>query len=295
MILVTGATGFIGQHLVRGLVAAGHPVRCLVRRDPRRGVLPEWDVELAVGDVVANRGLREACEGVDAVVHLVGIISEHGSVSFERVHVGGTLHIVEAARAARVAHMIYLSGLGAGPRAASAYHRTKWQAEEACRHSGLPWTVVRSSVVIGRGDGFTPILAGLLRKGPVVPVAGSGRAKLQPIYVGDLVRCLMWCLEHEGARDQTYEVGGPQQLSLNRMLTTVARIKGVHKPRLHIPLTAMYFVALAQEALLSRPEVTRDQLKMLAADNTCDPDGLRDVFGIEPVPYEEAVREALKE
>lgn len=293
MVLVTGATGFVGRHLVPALVAAGQHVRCLMREGSDRSRLPEGQVECFAGDVASGEGLQDACHGADAVIHLVGIIAERGDATFDRVHVGGTRNVVEAAQASGVGHLIYLSGLGSGPGAESDYHRTKWQAEELCQGSGLGWTVVRSSIVVGHGDGFTPILRGLLRKGPFTPVAGSGQVKMQPIYVGDLVKCLLWCLEHEGAKGQTYEVGGPGQLSFEEMLDVVARLEGVRKPKLHIPMPAMRLIAAVQEEFLSQPDITRDQLRMMQVDNTCEPDVLKRVFGIDPVTYEEAVREAL--
>jgi NADH dehydrogenase len=293
-VLVTGATGFVGHHLVPALVDEGHIVRCLVRQSSDTSVLPEDAVDFAIGDVTKPTGLAVACEGCDGIVHLVGIIAETGSATFERIHVTGTRNIIDAGREAGVKRVLYVSGLGAGPKAQARYHKTKWQAEEIVRKSGMAWTILRPSIIVGEGDGFTASILGLFRKGPFVPIAGDGRMQLQPIYIDDLCRCLAWCLAHPESAGQAYEIGGPEHLTFEKMVDEVARLKGVRKRKVHVPMAAVRAFAGLQERFSSRPDITRDQLKMMAKDNVCDPDVLRKVFGFPGTPYRQALGTFLK-
>ncbi|MGD8238377.1 MAG: complex I NDUFA9 subunit family protein [Armatimonadota bacterium] len=299
MILVTGATGFVGRHLVKRLRRDGHRVRCLVREGAERSVLHDSDVERAVGDVTDAGSLVEPMEGVEAVIHLVGIIVERGAVTFEAIHVDGTRSVVTAAEAAGVGRLLYVSALGTRPQAVSRYHQTKWHAEQLVRGGGEggdrspKWTIVRPSIIVGEGDGFTDSLRGLLHKGPVIPIAGSGRSRLQPIFIDDLTACIAWCLAHDEAIGQTYEVGGPEQLTFERIVDLVAQHLGVQKRKLHVPMALMFLVACAQEVLAREPEVTVDQLKMMSEDNICEARVLRDTFGIEGTRFEDGLKTFL--
>ncbi|MFQ5810605.1 MAG: complex I NDUFA9 subunit family protein [Armatimonadota bacterium] len=299
MVLVTGATGFVGRRLVKRLRRDGHRVRCLVREDAEPSVLPGQQAELAVGDVMDRSSLVEPMEGVEAVIHLVGIIVERGAATFEAIHVDGTRNVVTAAQRAGVERLLYVSALGARPQAASRYHQTKWQAEELVRRAGEggdrspKWTIVRPSIIFGEGDGLTNSLRGLLHKGPVIPIAGSGRTRLQPIFIDDLTACIAWCLTHDEAIGQTYEVGGPERLTFERVVDLVAQHLGVQKRKLHVPLPLMFLIACAQEVLAREPEVTVDQLKMMSEDNICEATVLKDSFGIEPTRFEDGLKTFL--
>ena len=299
MVLVTGATGFVGRHLVRRLCSDGQPVRCLVRPDSDCSVLPVGDVEIAQGAVTDRGSLVDAMNGIEAVVHLVGIIVERGPATFEAVHVSGTGNVVAAAVQAGVRRFVYVSALGTGPRAAARYHRTKWQAEELVRggaeaaHLPYEWSIIRPSIIFGEGDGFTRSIRALLHKGPFIPIAGSGRTRLQPIFIDDLTACIAWCLTHEEAVGQTYEVGGPDLLTFERLVDLVAQQLAVRKRKLHVPMPLMFLIACAQEVLAREPEVTVDQLRMMEEDNVCEPTVLMDTFGIQPTRFEDGLKAFL--
>lgn len=299
MVLVLGATGFVGRHLVKRLLDDGYDVRCLVRPKSDLSVLPTHRVELATGDITELRSLAAAMEGVEAAVHLVAIIVEQGRSTFEAIHVNGTRNVVRAAAAAGVQRLLYVSALGTRPHAVSRYHQTKWQAEMLIRGRGDPsgrpygWTILRPSIIFGEGDGFTRSVLSLLGKGPFIPIPASGRARLQPIFIDDLTACISWCLGHDEAVGQTYEVGGPERLSFERVVDMVAQRMAVRQRKLHVPLPLMFLVAYAQEILSRRPEVTVDQLKMMLEDNICEPTVLKDSFGIEPTRFEDGIKAFL--
>src|SRR6266849_1561213 len=216
LVFVTGATGFVGHAVLQRLGAAGHVVRCLVRHGSAGRLRGLGAIARIEGDVLTRRGLEEGMVGCDAVIHLVGIIREHRATntSFESVHVEGTRNVLEAVKAAGVQRYLHMSALGTRRGAASRYHRTKWAAEEAVRASGLGWTIFRPSIIYGRGDGFVTMLASMVRRLPAVPVIGSGRQRLQPIPVDQIAAGFAGALELATTITQTYEVGGPEPVTL---------------------------------------------------------------------------------
>ena len=232
-VLVTGGTGFVGRAVVGRLRALGFEVR-LLSRSGRAGMAlaARAGCEVIPGDIGDRAALERACQGVDAVVHLVGIIAEKGRQTFERVHVSGTEHVVRAAEHAGVKRYIHMSALGCRAEAPSRYHRTKWEAEEIVRRSSLAWTIFRPSVIFGPGDGFVSRLAAFLRP-PFswlqlhsFPLIGGGESLLQPVAVEDVAQAFAAAIAHAGAVGQTYDLAGPERLSLRAILEELARAGG---------------------------------------------------------------------
>lgn len=280
MILVTGGSGFIGRRVVSRLTEGGNSVRVLARGQ-RRADQPSG-VEVVRGDVVSAEGLSEAMSEVEKVVHLVAIIRESGSQTFEAVIRQGTERLVEAAKVAGVKKFVYVSAIGAQDDPYYPYLHAKWAAERAVALSGLKYTILRPSIIFGEGDEFINALAGLVRYNPVVPVAGDGKAKFQPLRVEDLVTCIVACLDEEAHGGQTLEVGGPEHLTYEEMLDIVKEALGKSRVKVHVPLAVMRPLAQMMEWVLPKPPVTRDQLKMLALDNITETDSMMRSFGVQP-------------
>src|SRR3990172_4261679 len=139
MILLTGATGFVGAYVARRLAADGVRLRCLVRRTSSTGGLSALGAELAYGDVTDPGSLREALGGVEGVVHLVAVIVEKGQATYEGVNYQGTLNLLEACRVAGVQRLLHMSNIGVGPEARFPFMHSKWRAEEGVRKNGLDW------------------------------------------------------------------------------------------------------------------------------------------------------------
>src|SRR5659263_221993 len=194
MILVTGGTGFVGSHIVRRLALEKIKTRCLVRKGSNVKRLKELAIELAYGDLTDKGSLKKALEGVETVIHLIGIIVERKGATFEIIHTDGTRALVEACKEAGVKRFIYISALGARENARSRYHITKWEAEQAIIKSGMEYVIFRPSIMIGGGGEFITMLSGIIKQAPVIPVIGA-KSKLQPIYVentADCVLCLLY-------------------------------------------------------------------------------------------------------
>jgi NADH dehydrogenase len=292
-VLVTGGTGFIGPHVVHSLRARETPVRALVRDPARATRLAAWGVELVVGDVTDPASLRAACGGVDAVVHLVAIIRGQPA-DFERVMAEGTRNVVAAAQEASVRRFVLASALGLdeGSKDAVPYFAAKWEMERAVRESGLDYVIFRPSFVFGRDGGVLPTFVRLARYAPVTPVIGSGRQRLQPIWIEDLAEYYALAIGEQAAVNRMFELGGPDAVSWNEFWERLKRVLGVRRPSVHVPVGAMRFQATLTERLPGAP-VTRDQLTMLElGDNVVTDPSAVETFKVPLVPLDEQLRRA---
>jgi NADH dehydrogenase len=271
-VAVTGGTGFVGIHTVRALKDAGHEVVIVARGTTRR---PKGDrVTFVQADVTSSPKLAEAFAGCDAVVHLVAIIQERRRQTFDRVNREGTERVIEAAKQAKVGHLVHQGALGADPDPRYPYLLSKWQGEQAVRAGGVPYTALRPGLIFGPGDGFFTLLTRMMRINPVIPIAGDGRTLFQPISIGDVTRCIVLSLER-GPALRVYEIGGPDLMSYEDIVRTIKAELGLHRKIVHVPVPMMMPAAFAMEKLLRHPPVTRDQLRMLGRNNVTRVDSVR--------------------
>jgi len=294
MILVTGGTGFVGSHLIKRLRKIDIPVRAIVRNPGRAEELKDLGVDVIPGDVSDKASLEKAVIGCERIVHLVGIIQETAGATFQSVHVDGTRNVLNAAKKAGVPHFFFQSALGTRPGAKSAYHRTKWEAEELVRAGCIPFTILRPSLIYGPGDQFTIRLSEMIRLAPILPIIGSGTSKIQPVYIDDVIACIEKAVTSNSYLNEIYEIGGPEQLTYEEVTVAIAGILGVRRPKFHMPLIFMQTAARILEAVLPRPPLTTDQLIMLQEDNVCSLRDIRDAFGVEPIRFEEGLARFLR-
>jgi uncharacterized protein YbjT (DUF2867 family) len=269
-------------------------VRAVVRNPVRTAALEDLGVEIVPGDVSDAASLEKATTGVERVIHLVGIIQEKPGATFREIHVDGTRNILEASKRNGVRHFFHQSALGTRPNAISEYHKTKWAAEELVRAGGVPYTILRPSLIYGAGDLFTIRLSEMIRLSPLLPVIGSGRSKVQPIFIDDVVTCILKAVTGDCCVNETYEIGGPDQLSYEEITIAIADAMGVKRPTLHLPLILMKSLATMFEAVLPKPPVTTDQLIMLQEDTVCNMRDIRDIFGIEPIGFRDGLKKFIR-
>jgi NADH dehydrogenase len=290
-VLVTGANGFVGRHVVRALVPKAGTVRAMVRSDKGAARLAGVECDLARGDVTDPESLQAAVAGCDAVVYLVAVIAGRAS-DFDRVMAQGTRNLLEAAREAGVTRWVQMSVLGASRETKDLvpYYHAKWEAEEAVRASGLPHAILRPSFIFGPDGGLVPRLARIARLAPVTPILGPGTQRLQPIWVDDVAEIVARCAS--GEQNGLLELGGPDVVTWNELWTRLKAALGTRRPDLHLPFWFVRPQAVVLERL-PNPPVTRDQLTMLDADdNVAEPnDALR--FGLRLVPLDEQLRRAV--
>jgi NADH dehydrogenase len=292
-VVVTGATGFVGTHVVHALRARDLPVRALVR-DRRRGSrLAARGVELVEGDVTDPTSLRAALAGTDAVIHLVAIIKGRPA-DFDRIMAQGTRNVAAAAKEAGVGRFVLASALGLDERTKDAvpYYRAKWEMEQAVRDSGLEYVILRPSFVFAKDGGVLPTFVRLARFSPVTPIIGPGTQRLQPIWIDDMAEYYALSLELPEAAGRTFEVGGPDAPTWNEFWARLKRVLGARRPSIHLPFGVMRVQAALTERLPGAP-VTRDQLTMLAlGDNAVGSPDAVETFEIPLVPLDEQLRRA---
>jgi len=287
MILVTGATGFIGRVLVRQLNESGQQVRVLLRPSPRSPRLPKGvPVEVAVVSLNDERGLRAALRGVDQIYHLASAAAQGRAGNLFTTDIEGTRTLAQVAAEAEIERFIYLSHLGADRASAFPVHKSKGIAEEHIRKSGVPHTILRSSIVFGPEDGFTTALADILRFSPgIMPIPGDGRTLLQPLWVEDLVTCLIWALQKPDTINQTYEIGGGEYFTLRQVMETIMSV--THTRRLLLPFPPPYIRVLVVllDSFARQLNASTYWVDYVAVNRTCPVDNLPRTFGLMPARF----------
>jgi uncharacterized protein YbjT (DUF2867 family) len=300
--LVTGGTGFVGREILHQLRGAGHFIHLLVR-DTQSGKAQEiaarYGARIRPGNILNAGSLPGACHDADAVIHLVGIISEVGGQTFQNVHARGTQNLIAAAQSAGVKRFIHMSALGTRPNAVARYHKSKWEAEESVRGSGLDWTIFRPSIIYGRGDGFVNQFAKIIRRSPVVPIPGGGQSRFQPVAVETVAAAFVKALNETQTIGQTYDLCGPETLTLNEIVNEVLLAMRRTRLKLHIPLPLLRAQAALLELVFARlfhkpPPLNRDQITMLREDNVGNPQPAEKVFGLNPVSFREGIARYLQ-
>ena len=290
MILLTGATGFVGRHLVRRLAGAGEGVRCLVRPgSPYLTWLQSHGVEVISGHLLDADALTPACRGCRQVIHLAAPIHEGRDAVVERVHDQGMTYLVEASRAARVERFLMVSPLGTGSSAGLPFLRSRGRAEDQLRESGIPFVILQSSLMFGPGDRLISGMIRMLQRTGLLLIPGSGRTMLQPIWVGDVVSCLMRALTDEEVLDRTIPIGGQQHLTYEEIADQVGKMLNVPRVKLHVSRRAVAWMARILEGLGLNPFLGYRHLELLEVGTITALDAVKRSFGFQPMPLIEGV------
>mgnify|MGYP000669337172 CR=1 FL=1 len=283
-VLVVGGNGFVGSHLCRELLDRGHDVTALART-PADGDLPD-DVETYAGDVTDYDAIEGAFEGQDAVVFLVALEPMYkpsgGDEMHDVVHRGGTENCLRAAETHNVERFVQMSALSADSDASTAYLRAKGRAEELVRESDLDWVILRPSIVFGDGGGFaafTKKLKSWFAPGlPVYPLPGGGKlTRFQPIWVQEFVPMIADAVEDDEHVGETYEIGGPEVLTLREVTELVYDAEGKSISIVPLPM-AMANLGLSVLGKVGFP-MGSDQFRSLRLENTTDRNDL-DAFDV---------------
>jgi uncharacterized protein YbjT (DUF2867 family) len=296
MILITGATGYIGRHLVIRLAAQGERPRCLVREMNRaKRILPADKVELVQGATTSPDSLDAAVQGVDTIVHAAFLTADRKQSTgneYEKTNVQGTTHLIQAAKKAGVKRVVEIGGLGTRPDKPGSYMQGRYLAEKMLKESGLDWTIIQPSVLFGKNAPFIKGLVDLIRTSPVVPLIGGGKIMFQPIYVEDVVTVIIKVLEDPvSTANKTYTIGGPAYYSFTQIID--ALLQATHKQRIKVPApTSLVGVGAAvMEAVLPKPPLTKAAMALFTFDNTTDLRSVERDFGFTPTSFTTYLKE----
>ncbi len=287
MILVTGATGFIGRTLVRQLTSIGYPVRVLIRPSPRTPRLPKGvSVEVAVVSLADTRGLRAALRDVDVIFHLASAENQGSRGDLLTADIQGTANLIEAATDAGVDRIVYLSHIGAARASGYPAFKAKGIAEEHIRNGKVPYTILRTSLVYGPEDHFTNNLSRLIRSSfGVFPIQSGGRTVVQPVWVEDLVTCMLWALENKDTLNKVYELGGSEFFTFQQIIETIMDV--THRRRFLVSLSPITLRAMTVflEGIIPNFPISSFWLDYFAVNRTCAVDSMPRIFGLMPARF----------
>jgi uncharacterized protein YbjT (DUF2867 family) len=295
MILVAGGTGFVGSSIVRELVRRGKKVAVLTRDAAGAAERhPASDIEYRQGDVRDAESLAGAMRDVEVVIGSqtfpnLPVENPARGQTFEEVDARGTENLVGAAKAAGVQRYIYVSGAGAAPDAPYHWFRSKWRAETAVRESGLTYVIFRPSWVFGPGDKALNRFLSMSRLLPFVPLIGNaGKQMLQPVFVVDVARAVAAAVESSAADNQTFDIGGPEVLSMKEIVRTALAAAGRKRVLLAAPKPLMKALASVLQFLPGRP-LTPDAVDFITMDALADPAQVQERLGLKMTPLREAL------
>jgi uncharacterized protein YbjT (DUF2867 family) len=292
-LVVLGGTGFLGTRLVARLIKDGHQVTVLSRnRELHKHLLVLPGLTLENCDVYQEAQLSERLRGKDVVINLVGIRNERGfgGAGFKRAHTELTEHVLKAARSAGVTRLLQMSALKAAPDAPSYYLRSKGEAEKLIRdqNTALDWTIFKPSVMFGPGDSFLNRFAALLAAIPFIFPLARPNARLQPVFVDDVVNAMLRCLHGGASSRQTYELGGPPVYTLREIVALVAKLTHRRRWIIGLPNFLGSMQAMFMNFVPGRP-FSSDNYRTLKVDSVCSEDGFAKL-GIKPQSMAASVR-----
>jgi uncharacterized protein YbjT (DUF2867 family) len=283
LVTLFGGGGFLGRYVAQALLQRGARVR-LVGRDPKRAffVKPQGGLgqtQFIAADVTKRQTVERAVRDSDAVINLVGIMSG----DFHAIQVDGARNVAEAARGIGAKAMVHVSAIGADAESDIPYARTKAEGEKAVREAFGGATIVRPSIVFGSEDQFINRFAGMIQSAPAVPIMSAG-TKFQPVFVADVAKAIAAAaLDPETYGGRTFELGGPEVLSMGEMIRRTAAMMGARPTFLELPDTLSGLIASL--GFLPGAPITKDQWRMLKHDNVVTPgaEGLA-AMGVQPTP-----------
>lgn len=287
MILLTGATGTVGAALLRRLTVAGTPVRCLVRNPKRLG--PERvRVQIALGELANPASFRNALRGVSTVIHLAASIRDQPRGSIEELNAMATLRLVRGAEKAGAKRFVFASAMNASLQSPTRFFRAKALARRAVEASDLETTVFSPSIVYTPGDPWLTILDRFSHL-PVMPIAGDGETRFQPIWAEDVADCIMAALDRPpGPSDnghRAFDLAGPEVLSYDEIVELALRPTGRRRPLLHVPMPAVRAGLRGLERVVGPPVFATAEEAELMDEPMTSPRGTADAesLGVNPL------------
>jgi NADH dehydrogenase len=276
-VAITGGTGFVGRQLARELVARGHEAVLVARGKDMRdeSIYKLSGTRFFASDLSDPQELRKAFSRCEAVAHCAGINREIGSQTYQHVHIEGTRKVVEAARFAGVRKIVLLSFLRARPSCGSAYHESKWAAEEIVRGSGLDYTIFKAGAIYGRGDHMLDHLSHALHTFPVFGLVGMKEKPIRPLAAEDLVTAILASLHDDRLSHKTVSITGPEEIMLGEAVRRVGEVIERHPLYLPVPIAIQKVIAWVAERTMKIPLLSLAQLKILSegiveASPACD-------------------------
>lgn len=290
IVTIFGGTGFVGTYAVEELAKTGVSLK-VVSRDPDNGLKVKTagrvgQVALVQGNLRNEASVRQAVQGSDVVINLVGLLFEHGKQNFTAIHAQGAEFLAKAAKEAGVKQFIHVSALGVDKSSQSKYARTKLTGEKAVRAAFPEATLIRPSIIFGPEDNFFNMFARMASFSPFLPLIGGGKTKFQPVYVADVAKAVAAVVANPDFSGKALELGGPKTYSFKELMELLLHTLRKKRCLLPVPFAFASLKAFFLE-FMPHPPLTRDQVQLLKIDNVVNPQALGfKELGIKPTAVE---------
>lgn len=291
MLLITGGTGFVGRHLIPILVQQGIPVRLLIRPSVDSPQIPKGvSVELAVSNITDQRGVRAALRGAEGVIHLASTERNGSNADFNHVDIEGSRILIDAIKNTKKIPLFFLSHLKATRTSAYPFLKTKAIIEGLIQSSDLPYVILRSAIMFGKGDQFTWPIRKALRRSPIIfGIPESGKALLQPISVMDIVNCLALCVNDTSYRMKVVELGGLEFFSYKQIIEIMMLNLNLQRKIVNVSPVLLRNLSFLSEQLFHRAVIPYNFWDYLAENHVCAMDSVTTHFGIIPSRFEKSL------
>lgn len=291
MILITGASGFVGRNLLRSLGDKGMRIKCLVR--DRSKVDLDEKIEIVEGNISDRNVLYEATKNVDTVVHLAAVIKSSEPREFENVNVIGTKNLVNACLRNGIKKIIYVSSLDATLNRPDVYGKTKAGGEDEIIRSSIDYIILRPALIYGKDSKDINILAKIVKTFPIIPVIGGGTYKFQPVYINDVCEIIAKLINSD-IRNKIYYIAGEQEISMNDLIDKIASIYAKKVFKIHVPLWLLWLPIKLYNFFFKNSTVNYQALKQLTQDKTCKINEIKRDFNFKPVSIDDALKHILQ-
>ena len=280
-ILLLGSTGFVGRAVAHKFLDSGHQLRVLVRDPMKAAAYKARGAQVVVGDALNPQAVVQAAQGVEHIVSLVAV-RRNKPQSYLAVNVDGPRILGEAARAAGVRSVVFVSAIGARLDPHFKYLTSRWMGEQELAKTGVAGTILRFGLVIGEDGGVVEAFERSL-VGPFAMIPGSGQARLQPILRDDAARCVVDAIGKPELLGKIVELGGPEVVTYETIYDWFLQARGIKKPKLRMPLLLLLPATTVMEVLLSDPPATPDEVNTIQQDNLAGGiDSVSSYFGFRP-------------
>jgi NADH dehydrogenase len=268
-ILLLGSTGFFGRGVAHKLIDGGHQLRVLVRDPMKAAAFKIRGAQVVVGDALNPAAVTQAAQGVEHIISLVAV-RRNRPQSYLAVNVDGPRIMAEAAKAAGVRSVVFVSAIGARLDAHYKYLTSRWMGEQELAKSGVAGTILRFSLVLAEEGGSLNDFERLSKIGPVVIIPDYGETHLQPILREDAARCVVETIGRPDLVGKIVELGGPEVVTFRTVYSWFLDARGIKKPRLTVPPGFLVPGAALMEILMKDPPVTPDEINMFGLNNIAD-------------------------